>query len=128
MSSINIKRFVDVNIVHHTLSSTNTLRDTVVLIDDSTIQDFFNNRVTGGMQSYHENTGASIACTAEYNGMSFVAVVLGAVRTFAENGWQPLNYGNFNEMNELLEYASAKLSARFTPEVSLSGFIGLKAS
>ena len=74
------------------------------LIDDSTIQDFFNNRVTGGMQSYHENTGASIACTAEYNGMSFVAVVLGAVRTFAENGWQPLNYGNFNEMSELLDY------------------------
>lgn len=74
------------------------------LIDDSTIQDFFNNRVTGGMQSYHENTGASIACTAEYKGMSFVAVVLGAVRTFAENGWQPLNYGNFNEISELLDY------------------------
>jgi len=74
------------------------------LIDDSTIQDFYNDRVTGGMQSYHEDTGASIACTAEYKGMTFVAVVLGAVRTFAENGWQPLNYGNFNEMSELLDY------------------------
>jgi len=74
------------------------------LIDDSTIQDFYNNRVTGGMQSYHEETGASIACTAEFKGMSFVAVVLGAVRTFAENGWQPLNYGNFNEISELLDY------------------------
>ncbi len=74
------------------------------LIDDSTIQDFFNNRVTGGMQSYHEDTGASIACTAEFKGMSFIAVVLGAVRTFAENGWQPVNYGNFNEVSELLDY------------------------
>ncbi|MBO7147398.1 MAG: D-alanyl-D-alanine carboxypeptidase, partial [Lentisphaeria bacterium] len=74
------------------------------LISDRDIQDFFNNRVTGGMQSYHEDTGASIACTAEYKGMTFVAVVLGAVRTFAENGWQPLNYGNFNEVSELLDY------------------------
>lgn len=74
------------------------------LISDRDIQDFFNNRVTGGMQSYHEQTGASIACTAEYKGMTYVAVVLGAVRTFAENGWQPLNYGNFNEISELLDY------------------------
>ena len=36
--------------------------------------------------------------------MSFIAVVLGAVRTFAENGWMPLNYGNFNEVSELLNY------------------------
>ena len=74
------------------------------LISDRDIQDFFNNRVTGGMQSYHEDTGASIACTAEYKGMTYIAVVLGAVRTFAENGWQPLNYGNFNEISELLDY------------------------
>lgn len=74
------------------------------LISDRDIQDFYNNRVTGGMQSYHEDTGASIACTAEYKGMTYIAVVLGAVRTFAENGWQPLNYGNFNEVSELLDY------------------------
>lgn len=74
-------------------------------IYDRDLQDFFDDRVTGGMQSYHANTGASIACTAEDKGMSYIAVVLGAVRTFAENGWMPLNYGNFNEMSELLEYA-----------------------
>lgn len=74
------------------------------LISDRDIQDFYNKNVTGGMQSYHEDTGASIACTAEYNGMKFIAVVLGAVRTFAENGWQPLVYGNFNEVSELLHY------------------------
>ena len=73
-------------------------------IYDRDLQDFFDDRVTGGMQSYHATTGASIACTAEHNGMSYVAVVLGAVRTFAENGWMPLNYGNFNEMSELLEF------------------------
>ena len=73
------------------------------LISDRDIQDFYNDNVTGGMQSYHEMTGASIACTAEFNGMNFIAVVLGAVRTFAENGWQPVYYGNFNEISVFKE-------------------------
>lgn len=73
-------------------------------IYDRDLQDFFDDRVTGGMQSYHADTGASIACTAESKGMSFIAVVLGATRTFAENGWMPLIYGNFNEMTELLNF------------------------
>ena len=74
------------------------------MIDDSTIQDFFDSRVTGGFASYYESYGASIVCTAEYKNMNYVAVILGATRTFAENGWQPVNYGNFNEMSTLLEY------------------------
>ena len=95
------------------------------LIDDSTIQDFHNKNVTGGMQSYHEVTGASIACTAEYNGMSFVAVVLGAVRTFAENGWQPLNYGNFNEVSDLLTYGfnNFKVNRILYEGMALSQFV-----
>lgn len=75
------------------------------MIDDSTIQDFYDGRVTGGFASYYETYGASIVCTAEYNSMKLIAVILGATRTFAENGWQPVNYGNFNEMSDLLEYA-----------------------
>lgn len=95
------------------------------LISDRDIQDFFNNRVTGGMQSYHEQTGASIACTAEYNGMTYVAVVLGAVRTFAENGWQPLNYGNFNEVSELLDYGfdNFKVNRIIYDGMSLNQFV-----
>lgn len=75
------------------------------MMDQHNIPDFLDSRVTGGMQSYHEQTGASIACTAEYKGMKYIAVVLGAVRTFAENGWQPVNYGNFNELTKLLTFA-----------------------
>lgn len=95
------------------------------LISDRDIQDFYNRNVTGGMQSYHEHTGASIACTAEYNGLSYVAVVLGAVRTFAENGWQPLNYGNFNEVSELLNYgfSSFKVNRIIYDGMSLSQFV-----
>lgn len=95
------------------------------LISDRDIQDFFNNRVTGGMQSYHEQTGASIACTAEYNGMTYVAVVLGAVRTFAENGWQALNWGNFNEVSELLDYGfdNFKVNRIIYDGMSLNQFV-----
>ena len=74
------------------------------MMDQHAIPDFLDSRVTGGMQTYHESTGASIVCTAESKGMKYIAVVLGAVRTFAENGWQPLNYGNFNELTKLLTF------------------------
>lgn len=94
-------------------------------IYDRDLQDFFDDRVTGGMQSYHADTGASIACTAEYKGMHYIAVVLGAVRTFAENGWMPLNYGNFNEMSELLEFGFSqfKVNRIIYDGMSLSQFV-----
>lgn len=76
------------------------------LIDDSTIQDFWDTRVTGGFASYHESYGASVVCTAESNGMKYIAVILGATRvTDAEKNWVVKVYGNFNEMTDLLDYA-----------------------
>ena len=94
------------------------------MIDQHNIPDFLDERVTGGMQSYHASTGASIVCTAEKNGMSYIAVVLGATRTFAENGWQPVNYGNFNELSDLLQYAfdSFKVNRIIYDGMSLSQF------
>lgn len=94
------------------------------MIDDSTIQDFYDDRVTGGMQSYHADTGASIVCTAESKGMKYIAVILGATRTFAENGWQPKVYGNFNEMSDLLDYAfsSFKVNRIIYDGMALSSF------
>lgn len=94
-------------------------------IYDRDLQDFFDDRVTGGMQSYHADTGASIAITAESKGMTYIAVVLGAVRTFAENGWMPLNYGNFNEMSELIEFGFSqfKVNRIIYEGMSLSQFV-----
>lgn len=78
------------------------------MMSELVIPDFFDTRVTGGMQSYHEQTGASIVCTAqekkENYPLTYIGVVLGATRTFAENGWQPVNYGNFNELTALFKY------------------------
>ena len=96
--------------VEHEIPATNKVEKTRkfyttnYMMDQHSIPDFLDSRVTGGMQTYHEDTGASIVCTAEYKGMKYIAVVLGAVRTFAENGWQPLIYGNFNELTKLLTF------------------------
>lgn len=94
------------------------------MIDDSTLQDFYDSRVTGGFASYYESYGASIVCTAEYKNMNFIAVILGATRTFAENGWQPKIYGNFNEMSDLLDYAfnSFKINRIIYEGMALSTF------
>lgn len=74
------------------------------LIDQAIVPDFYDNRVTGGIQSYENSSGACLAVTAEYKGMNFIGVVLGGTRTFAENGWSVKSYGNFNEMTELLRF------------------------
>ena len=76
------------------------------LIDQAIIPQFFDTHVTGGKE-HAEGTFTSLVCTATYDKMDLVCVVLGATRVFAENGWSVVSYGNFNEMNELLEYASA---------------------
>ena len=102
------------------------------MIHDGTIQDFYDNRVTGGMASYHEKTGASIVCTAtdktdeeDTNYLSYVAVVLGASRTFAENGWSVVNHGNFNEMAQLLNYGfdNFKVNRIIYDGMSLNQFV-----
>lgn len=95
------------------------------MMDQHGIPDFLDDRVTGGMPTYHESTGASIVCTANSKGMNYIAVVLGATRTFAANGWQPQYYGNFNELSELLEYGfgSFKINRIIYDGMSLNQFI-----
>ena len=95
------------------------------MIDDSTIQDFWDTRVTGGFASYHESCGASIVCTAEAKGMNYIAVILGATRIADENkSWIIKVYGNFNEMTDLLGYAfdSFKINRIIYEDMALSSF------
>ena len=102
------------------------------MVDDSTIQDFYDDRVTGGMATYHEQTGASIVSTAQSNHkegdtnyLNYIAVILGATRTFAENGWMPVKYGNFDEMAALLKYGfdNYKINRIIYDGMALSQFI-----
>ena len=79
------------------------------MMDQAIIPDFYDNRVKGGMASSTDASGASLVCVAESGEgskqMQYIAVVMGATRTFAENGWSVKSYGNFNEMSDLLTYA-----------------------
>lgn len=98
------------------------------MMSERVLQDFYDTRVTGGMQSYHEVTGASIVCTAkartEDYPLNYIGVVLGATRTFAENGWQPVYYGNFNELTALFKYGfeNFKINRIIYEGMSLSQF------
>lgn len=128
--AIKNEKFVEVfGATEYTIEATNMMEKREFytgnyLMDQHNIPDFLDERVTGGMQSYHEDLGASIVCTAESKGMTYIAVVLGATRTFAENGWMPLIYGNFNEVSELLQYAfgSFKINRIIYDGMSLSQF------
>lgn len=81
------------------------LTTTNYMIDNSVIPQFLDTNVKGGLASYSEASGANIVCSAEYKNMKLVCVVLGAIRLFdAEESWKPTSYGNFEELQTLLEY------------------------
>lgn len=88
----------NVNNKKRSLKSYNYMRD------DGTITQFHQKRVTGGMASYETTSGACLVLTSQQNNMRYISVVMGCHRTFAANGWQPTNYGNFEEMSELLKF------------------------
>jgi len=75
------------------------------MIDNSIIPQYLDDKVTGGLASHTEGSGSSMVATTEYNGMKLVCVVLGALRTYdEEESWRVESYGNFDEMQELLEF------------------------
>ena len=75
------------------------------LISEAITPKFYQATVTGGLASYAPASGAGLICTAEHKDMDLVCVILGANRTFQENGWSADYYGNFDEMVSLLTFA-----------------------
>lgn len=100
------------------------LSTTNYFIDNTNVPDFYDIRYKGGFQSMTNVAGASVVTIAEYKGMRYVGVVLGAVRTYRENGWQVDVYGNFNEMTDLIQYGfnSFKINRIIYDGMSLSPF------
>ena len=89
-------------------SDARELLTTNYFLSNRVIPDFQDERVKGGMQSMTNAAGASIVVTAEHKGMKYIGVVLGAVRTYKENGWSVESYGNFNEMTDLIRHGFEK--------------------
>lgn len=81
------------------------------MIDKGTIEDFQDNRVTGGLASYASDYGASLVITMEADPeedsadeLKYVGVVLGCTRTFDPvDTWKAVSYGNFDDMTNLLK-------------------------
>ena len=89
----------------HKTESTRKLQANNYLMEEYILSQYNYDGVTTGFAPYGENYGAHIICTAETKGMSFVIVVLGAEREFAENGWKATYYGNYEEVWKLLDFA-----------------------
>lgn len=96
--------------VEYTVPATNlekerTLKTANYMIDNSVIPQFLDNYVKAGMTSHTDGSGSSMVSMSEYNGMKLVCVVLGAMRTYnAEQTWRVENYGNYEEMQSLMEF------------------------
>ena len=78
------------------------------MIDNTNIPQFLDTKVKAGLASTTDASGSSIAIMAEHNNMKLICVTMGALRTYdEEESWRVESYGNFNEMQELLEYLYA---------------------
>ena len=95
----------------YTIAPTNTteterkLQARNYLMEEYILSKYNYDGVTTGYAPYGANYGAHLVCTAETNGMSFVAVLLGAEREFAGSSGLPTYYGNFEEAWTLLDFA-----------------------
>lgn len=74
------------------------------LVDTRNVQKFYDQRVTGGMQSNSNGSGACIAYTASYHNMDMIFVIMGCTRQLFDNGWQVKVYGNLEEAQALTNY------------------------
>lgn len=94
----------------HTVPATNLAEErklvtTNYMIDNSIIPQFLDDRVKSGLASYSDASNANLALCSEYNKMKLVCVVIGCTRVFdAKDTWKATSYGNFNEMQILLDY------------------------
>lgn len=75
------------------------------LMFERVLAQFFDARVTGGMPSYTDNAGASVAFVAEDEGMCLIMITMGGTRTTKPDApWVVQYYGNFEEALDLLEF------------------------
>ena len=104
--------------IKYTVPATNmaeerSLTTTNYMLDNTIIPQFLDTNVKAGLASHTEGSGSSMACLARYNNMEIVCVVMGALRTYdAEETWKVDSYGNFNEMQDLLEYIYSGFKVR----------------
>lgn len=73
--------------------------------DTHIIETYYDRNVTGGFASYEDSSGANLVVTKNFKNMNCIGVVLGCERIVGENGWSVVNYGNFENMVEMLKFS-----------------------
>lgn len=86
------------------MSEERKFQTTNYMLQNSIVTKFIYKGVTGGYQSCIDDVDASLACTAERNGMKLVCIVMNATRTYHPDGWPVESYGNFEEMIEIMNF------------------------
>ena len=86
------------------LSAARELKAMNYLLEGASVDDYYDDRVTGGKASFTSNAaGATIAFTAENETLDLVCVIIGATRKYnADN--TIAHYGNFEEAQDLMDY------------------------
>lgn len=86
------------------MSDEREFQTTNYMLQNKIVTKFIYKGVTGGYQSCIDDVDASLACTAERNGMKLVCIVMNATRTYHPDGWPVESYGNFEEMLDIMEF------------------------
>ena len=87
-------------------SAKRDLKSLNYLIEQTIVPKYNYKGATGGIAHYTEQSGASLVCTAERKGMSYIVVVMGCQRRFNEKtSWVVERYGNYEEAWDLLDYS-----------------------
>lgn len=83
------------------------LYTTNYMISKDVVQKFYNPRVIGGKSGAVSIDDRSLIVTARENGLKLMAVVMGAEGEYEPDGFSMHWFGNFEEMEDLLDYAFA---------------------
>ena len=92
------------------------------LIYQLILRKFNRSEVTGGKTSVTAQSGSSLVCTAEKNGMKLVCLVMGTEREALDGSVS--YYGNFEEMFTLLDFAfdGFRIARVLYPDLALTQF------
>lgn len=75
------------------------------LQSSSTVEVYYDERVTGARTGVMETGNRSIACTAEQNGMQLISIVMDSKSTMSDDGKRIKVYGAYPETKTLLDAA-----------------------
>ena len=84
------------------LSEARSLASSNFLMNNDSMEIYYDARVTGGRTGIANDGGRCIAATAEANGLSMICIVTGAQSTFSEEGYT-VTYGSFLEAISLFD-------------------------